>query len=109
MKFSRVKTLLMLHKQVIAEFLSVEEAARIKEAFDTMDADKKGKVNIGELRIGLQKLGHQVPDPDLQILLEAVSANVQFSHSPLPKNHWIESHIEASFSLELYFTNNLWQ
>lgn len=66
---------LTLHKQVIAEFLSVEEAAGIKEAFDMIDTDKKGKINLGELRVGLQKLGHHIPDADLQILMDAVSAH----------------------------------
>lgn len=59
--------------QVIAEHLSVEEVAGIKEAFAMMDTCKRGKINIDELRIGLQKLGQQIPDADLQILMEAVS------------------------------------
>ena len=59
--------------QVIAEHLSVEEVAGIKEAFEMMDSENRGKVNLDELRIGLQKLGQQIPDPDLQILMEAVS------------------------------------
>ena len=58
---------------MVAEHLSVEEVAGIKEAFDMMDTTKRGKVNLEELRNGLQKLGHQVPDTDLQILMEAVS------------------------------------
>lgn len=47
--------------------------AGIKEAFDTIDIAKKGKVNLEELRIGLLKLGQQIPDPDLQILMDSVS------------------------------------
>ncbi|VFQ71332.1 unnamed protein product [Cuscuta campestris] len=60
---------------VIAEFLSVEEAAGIKEAFEMMDTGKKGKISIDELRIGLQRLGHQIPEPDLHILLEAADVD----------------------------------
>lgn len=59
--------------QVIAEHLSVEEVAGIKEGFQLMDTSNKGKINIDELRVGLHKLGHQVTDNDLQILMEAVS------------------------------------
>lgn len=59
--------------QVIAEHLSVEEVAGIKEGFDKMDTNNKGKINIDELRVGLHKLGHQIADTDLQILMEAVS------------------------------------
>lgn len=57
---------------MIAEHLSVEEVAGIKEAFDMMDVEKRGKINLEELRSGLQKLGQQIPEADLQILMEAV-------------------------------------
>ncbi|KAL8269176.1 hypothetical protein R6Q59_000526 [Mikania micrantha] len=36
-----------------------------------MDTNKQGKINIAELKAGLQKHGHQIPDADLQILMEA--------------------------------------
>lgn len=58
--------------QVIAEHLSAEEVATIKEKFEIMDTNKKGKINLEELRVGVQKVGHQIPDADLQILMEAV-------------------------------------
>ena len=38
-----------------------------------MDTGKRGKINLEELRVGLQKLGQQIPDADLQILVESVS------------------------------------
>lgn len=38
-----------------------------------MDVNNNGKINKDELKIGLHKLGHQVPDTDIQILMEAVS------------------------------------
>lgn len=41
-----------------------------------MDTSNKGKINIDELRIGLHKLGHQIPDADVQILMEAVSFTI---------------------------------
>lgn len=66
--------------QVIAEHLSVEEVAGIKEAFQLMDVDNKGKVSLDQLRNGIQKLGQQIPDPDLQILMEAVSINFCFTN-----------------------------
>jgi len=59
--------------QVIAEHLSAEEVAGIKQGFDLMDTSKQGKINLVELKAGLQKLGHQIPDADLQILMEAVT------------------------------------
>lgn len=63
-------------EQVIAEHLSVEEAAGLKEGFQLMDTGNKGKINIDELRIGLHKLGHQIPEADVQILMEAVSITI---------------------------------
>ena len=76
-------------QQVIAEHLSVEEVAGIKEGFDKMDTSNKGKINIDELRVGLHKLGHQIPDTDLQILMEAVSS-YQNSLFPLSLFEYIE-------------------
>ncbi|KAL3611308.1 hypothetical protein D5086_002328 [Populus alba] len=62
-------------KPVIAEHLSVEEVAGIKEAFDSMDTGKKGSINLEELRVGLQKLGQHIADADLQILMEAADVD----------------------------------
>lgn len=64
---------MMINIQVIAEHLSAEEVAGIKQGFDLMDTSKQGKINIVELKAGLQKLGQQIPDADLQILMDAVS------------------------------------
>lgn len=58
---------------MIADHLSIEEVAGIKEGFQLMDTGNKGKIDIDELRVGLHKLGHQIPDGDVQILMEAVS------------------------------------
>ncbi|MED6149782.1 Calcium-dependent protein kinase 14, variant 2 [Stylosanthes scabra] len=71
MQFSVMNKLKKRALKVIAEHLSVEEAAGIKEGFQLMDTTNRGKINIDELRVGLQKLGHQVPETDLQIMMEA--------------------------------------
>lgn len=65
-------------EQVIAEHLTVEEAAGLKEGFQLMDTNNRGKINIDELRVGLHKLGHQVPESDVQALMEAVSIAITF-------------------------------
>ncbi|NP_001266123.3 calcium-dependent protein kinase 32-like [Cicer arietinum] len=70
-QFSVMNKLKKRALRVIAEHLSVEEAAGLKEGFKLMDTSNKGKINIDELRIGLHKLGHQIPDADVQILMEA--------------------------------------
>lgn len=58
--------------QVVADHLSVEEVAGIKEAFEMMDTGNRGNITVDELKIGLQKLGQQLPDSELQILMQAV-------------------------------------
>ncbi|VFQ91182.1 unnamed protein product [Cuscuta campestris] len=74
---ARLKQFSMMNKlkkralKVIAEHLSVEEAAGINEAFKLMDSNNKGKIDMNELRVGLLKLGHQITDSDLHILMEA--------------------------------------
>ncbi|KAL7197396.1 hypothetical protein ACSBR2_020019 [Camellia fascicularis] len=70
-QFSVMNKLKKRALRVIAEHLSVEEVAGIKKGFQLMDTNNKGKINIDELRVGLQKLGSQVPESDLQILMEA--------------------------------------
>ncbi|CAH8362144.1 unnamed protein product [Eruca vesicaria subsp. sativa] len=57
--------------RVIAEHLSDEEASGIREGFQNMDTSQRGKITIEELKLGLQKLGHAVPQDDLQILMDA--------------------------------------
>jgi len=61
--------------QVIAEHLSVEEAADIKDMFEKMDLNKDQMLSFDELKLGLHKFGHQMPDADVQILMEAADAD----------------------------------
>ncbi|GER52500.1 calcium-dependent protein kinase [Striga asiatica] len=74
---ARLKQFSMMNKlkkralRVIAEHLSVEEVAGIKEGFQLMDTSNKGKIDINEFRVGLHKLGYQIPESDLQALMEA--------------------------------------
>ncbi|CAL9068808.1 unnamed protein product [Musa banksii] len=61
--------------RVVAEYLSVEEVADIKDMFEKMDINKNGKITFEELKFGLRKLGHQIPDADVQILMEAADVD----------------------------------
>ncbi|XWS66364.1 hypothetical protein CRYUN_Cryun05aG0193000 [Craigia yunnanensis] len=70
-QFSVMNKLKKRALRVIAEHLSVEEVAGIKEGFQLMDTGNRGKINIDELRVGLHKLGHNIADAELQILMEA--------------------------------------
>eukprot|EP00262_Sarcandra_glabra_P012600 TRINITY_DN327_c0_g1_i4.p1 TRINITY_DN327_c0_g1~~TRINITY_DN327_c0_g1_i4.p1 ORF type:complete len:528 (-),score=86.13 TRINITY_DN327_c0_g1_i4:399-1982(-) len=61
--------------RVVAEHLSVEEVAGIKEMFKMMDTSNNGQITLEELKIGLQKTGQLVPDRDVQMLMEAADAD----------------------------------
>ena len=94
------------NQQVIAEHLSAEEAAGLKEGFQLMDINNKGKINIDELRAGLQKLGQQIPDADLQILMEAVSTVLYFKPVFNPLTSWPT--VERSHTCRREFWHELW-
>ncbi|PIA53635.1 hypothetical protein AQUCO_00900303v1 [Aquilegia coerulea] len=78
---SRLKQFSMMNKfkkralRVVAEHLSVEEVADIKESFQVMDINNNGKLTLEELKLGLFKIGHQVPDADVQMLMEAADVD----------------------------------
>ncbi|KDP22101.1 hypothetical protein JCGZ_25932 [Jatropha curcas] len=74
-QFSVMNKLKKRALRVVAEHLSVEEVAGLKEAFEMMDTTQRGKINIEELRIGLQRLGQQIPDADLRILMDAADVD----------------------------------
>ncbi|CDP20654.1 unnamed protein product [Coffea canephora] len=74
-QFSVMNKLKKRALKVVAEHLSVEEVAGIRETFEMMDIGKRGKINMDELRNGLKKLGHQIPDADLQILVESADVD----------------------------------
>ncbi|XP_077210312.1 calcium-dependent protein kinase 20-like isoform X2 [Tasmannia lanceolata] len=61
--------------RVVAQHLSVEEVAGIKEMFKLMDTHNNGKITLEELKLGLQKVGHQVPDHDVQMLMEVADVD----------------------------------
>lgn len=41
--------------------------------FHMMDTDKNGNLTFEELKAGLSSIGHHFNDPDVQMLLDAVS------------------------------------
>ena len=69
--------------QVIAENLSEEEIAGLKEMFKNIDKDDSGTITLEELKNGLAKHGTKLSDGEIQQLMEAVSFQ-----SILFKNLW---------------------
>lgn len=59
--------------QVIAESLSEEEIAGLKEMFKAMDTDNSGAITFDELKAGLRRYGSTLKDTEIRDLMEAVS------------------------------------
>lgn len=65
-----MRTLILL--QVIAENLSEEEIAGLKEMFKMIDADNSGHITLEELKVGLEKVGSKLKDSEIENLMQAV-------------------------------------
>ncbi|TKY67446.1 Calcium-dependent protein kinase 24 [Spatholobus suberectus] len=57
--------------RVVADNLPDEQIDVIKQMFDMMDKDKNGNLSFEELKDGLSMIGHALPDPDVQMLMDA--------------------------------------
>lgn len=58
---------------MVAGNLPDEQVNGIRRMFNMMDTDKNGNLSFEELKEGLNNIGHPVPDPDVQMLMNAVS------------------------------------
>ncbi|XP_021761687.1 calcium-dependent protein kinase 10-like [Chenopodium quinoa] len=61
--------------RVIAEHLTVEEVEIIRDMFMLMDTDRDGKVTYEELRAGLRKVGSQLGEAEIKLLMEVADAD----------------------------------
>lgn len=74
---SRMKHFMEMNKmkkialRVIAERLSEEEIAGLKETFKMMDTDCSGAITFDELKVGLEKLGSGLMDNEVRTIMEA--------------------------------------
>jgi len=62
--------------QVIAESLSEEEIGGLKELFKMIDTDNSGTITYDELKDGLKRVGSDLMEPEIQALMDAVSATI---------------------------------
>ncbi|KAJ8642619.1 hypothetical protein MRB53_004367 [Persea americana] len=74
-QFSAMNKLKKRALRVVAEHLPVEELAGFKEMFHMMDTNKNGNLTFEELKQGLQMIGQDATDPDVQMLLEAADVD----------------------------------
>ncbi|KAI7738988.1 hypothetical protein M8C21_010455, partial [Ambrosia artemisiifolia] len=61
--------------RVIAEHLSLEEVEVIKDMFTLMDSDGDGKVTFDELKAGLKKVGSQLAEPEIRLLMDVADVD----------------------------------
>ncbi|XP_050366582.1 calcium-dependent protein kinase 26 [Argentina anserina] len=78
---SRLKTFSAMNKlkkmalRVIAESLSEEEIAGLREMFKAMDTDNSGAITFDELKAGLRKYGSTMKDAEIRDLMEAADVD----------------------------------
>ncbi|KAJ8423172.1 hypothetical protein Cgig2_020971 [Carnegiea gigantea] len=61
--------------RVIAEHLSLEEVEIIRDMFTLMDTDCDGRVTYEELKAGLKKVGSQLAEPEIKLLMEVADVD----------------------------------
>ncbi|MCL7022219.1 hypothetical protein MKW94_030155 [Papaver nudicaule] len=74
-QFSVMNRLKKKAMRVIAEHLSIEEVEVIRDMFKLMDTDNSGKITYEELKTGLQKVGSQLAEPEMKMLMEVADVD----------------------------------
>lgn len=72
-----------LSLQVIAETLSEEEIAGLKEMFKMIDTDNSGQITFEELKAGLKRVGANLKESEIYDLMQAVSIQSNFRSNVL--------------------------
>lgn len=61
---------------MIADCLSEEEIAGLKEMFKMIDTDNSGQITYEELKVGLEKAGANLKESEIYDLMQAVSIHL---------------------------------
>ncbi|PKA64033.1 Calcium-dependent protein kinase 1 [Apostasia shenzhenica] len=70
-QFSAMNKFKMMALRVIAESLSEEEIAGLKELFKMIDTDNSGQITFEELKTGLERVGANLMESEISVLMEA--------------------------------------
>lgn len=79
--YVNIVALIFLHfmcLQVIAERLSEEEIAGLRQMFKAVDVKNRGVITLGELREGLRRYGTELEDSEISDIVEVVSSCLLF-------------------------------
>ncbi|CAO2820251.1 unnamed protein product [Amaranthus hypochondriacus] len=74
-QFSAMNKLKKIAIRVIAENLSEEEIAGLKQMFKMIDADNSGHITLEELKKGLEKVGANLNDSEIVGLMQAADVD----------------------------------
>ena len=67
---------------MIAESLSEEEIAGLKEMFKMIDTDNSGQITFEELKAGLKRVGANLKESEIYEIMQAVSMRPNIKVSP---------------------------
>eukprot|EP00268_Persea_americana_P044530 TRINITY_DN449_c0_g1_i6.p1 TRINITY_DN449_c0_g1~~TRINITY_DN449_c0_g1_i6.p1 ORF type:complete len:561 (-),score=125.92 TRINITY_DN449_c0_g1_i6:451-2133(-) len=74
-QFSAMNKLKKMALRVIAESLSEEEIAGLKEMFQAMDTDNSGAITFDELKAGLRRYGSTLKESEIRALMDAADVD----------------------------------
>ncbi|KAK9986514.1 hypothetical protein SO802_031465 [Lithocarpus litseifolius] len=74
-QFSAMDRLKKMALRVIAEQLSEEEIAGLKEMFNVIDADNSGQITFEELKDGLKRFGANLNESEIHDLMQAADVD----------------------------------
>ncbi|XP_078173010.1 calcium-dependent protein kinase 26-like [Carex rostrata] len=91
-QFSATNNFKKMALRVIAENLSEEEIAGLKEMFKMIDTDNSGQITFEELKAGLARVGAHIDEPEVKALMEAAdidkSGTIDYSEFVAATMHW---------------------
>ncbi|XP_004136537.1 calcium-dependent protein kinase 20 [Cucumis sativus] len=105
-QFSAMNRLKKIAIRVIAESLSEEEIAGLKEMFKMIDTDNSGQITLEELKHGLERVGANLKDSEISGLMQAAdvdnSGTIEYGEFVAAMLHLNkiqkEDHLFAAFS-----------
>ncbi|KAF2612958.1 hypothetical protein F2Q70_00009780 [Brassica cretica] len=74
-QFSAMNKFKKMALRVIAESLSEEEIAGLKEMFKMIDADNSGQITFEELKVGLKRVGANLKESEILDLMQAADVD----------------------------------